>query len=256
MTSFSSREELALNLRGIESVKQLNKQSFLNWFISHPESYDIAEVVESDNIAISSKIFTKQIENLRSEFNSISPLYLPQFSTIKEPKTHEEPLYDFIFVGNTRNIYRESVKYAIQLDLDIKVIGSGWDSYIDDQYILKNLVSNSELASAYQLGRVVLCDHWEDMKKFGFVSNRIYDCLSISKPILTDYAKDIENDLTDDEKRYIFTYNSFDDFGEQSKNALSISTEILNSKNSLNSKSAYKGLEMISDHLKAILNSQ
>ena len=251
---FSSREDLALNLRGIESVKQLSKQCFLNWFISHPESYDIAELVESDKIAVSSKIFTHKIESFRSGFNNNKPLYLPQFSTIKALESPHETLYDFIFVGNTRNIYRESVKYAIQLGLDVKVIGSGWESYIDEKYILKNLVSNSELGSTYALGRVVLCDHWDDMKKFGFVSNRIYDCLSIGRPVLTDYAEDIESDLTDDEKRYIFTYNSFDDFREQSKNALKFSNEILSSKNSLDSKSAHKGLEMITDYLKTILN--
>ena len=253
---FSSREDLALNLRGIESIKQINKQSFLNWFLSHPESYDIAELVESDNIVISSKIFTKKIENLRSSFNDLKPLYVPQFSTIMAPKIPQDALCDFIFVGNTRNVYRESVKYAIQLGLNIKVIGSGWDNYIDEKYILKNLVSNSELGAAYKLGRVVLCDHWKDMKKFGFVSNRIYDCLSIGRPILTDYAKDIESDLTSEEKKYIFTYNSLEDFKEQAKNALSFSSEISDTNSSLNSEAAYKGLGMITDHIKNILSNQ
>jgi len=62
--------------------------------------------------------------------------------------------------------------------------------------------------------------------------------------------------LTDDEKKYIFTYDSFEGFREQSKNALLFSNEILDTDNSLDSKSAYKGLEMITDHLKTILNSQ
>ena len=101
----------------------------------------------------------------------------------------------------------------------------------------------------------MLCDHWEDMKKFGFISNRIYDCLSIGKPILTDYAKDIESDLTVDEKRYIFSYNSFEDFEVESKNALSFSKSIYHSTNSLNPKSAYKGLGMITGHLESILNN-
>jgi len=252
---FSSRENLALNLRGIESIKRINKQIVLNWFISHPDSYDIAELVESDHIAISSKIFTNKIENLRSEINNIKPLYLPQFSTIKAPKDTQEIICDFMFIGNTRNIYRESVKYAIQLGLDVKVIGSGWDKYIDEKYILKDLVSNSELGSAYMQGRVVLCDHWNDMKKFGFVSNRIYDCLSIGRPILTDYTQDIESDLTDEERAYIFTYSSIKDFKEQSQNALSFSRKIPNQKNSLDSKYACKGLGMIANHIEEILKS-
>ena len=122
--------------------------------------------------------------------------------------------------------------------------------------VLKNLVSNSELGAAYKLGRVVLCDHWKDMKKFGFVSNRIYDCLSIGRPILTDYAKDIESDLTSEEKKYIFTYNSLEDFKEQAKNALSFSSEISDTNSSLNSEAAYKGLGMITNHIKNILSNQ
>ncbi len=253
---FSSREDLALNLRGIESVRQLNKQSFFTWFISHPELYEIAELVEFGNIAISSKIFKKKIEDLRSEVNDTKPLYIPQFSTIKSPETPPEILCDFIFIGNTRNIYRESVKYAIKSGLDVRVIGSGWDKYISKKYILKNLVSNSELGSAYALGRVVLCDHWDDMKKFGFVSNRIYDCLSIGKPILTDYARDIESDLTDKEKKYVFTYNSFEDFKVKSKDALKFSNAMIDSSNTLDSECAYKGLYMITDHLKRMLTNQ
>ena len=65
------------------------------------------------------------------------------------------------------------------------------------------------------------------MKTFGFVSNRIYDCLSIGKPILTDYARDIESDLTDKERKYVFTYNSFEDFKVKSKDALKFSNTML-----------------------------
>ena len=93
------------------------------------------------------------------------------------------------------------------------------------------------------------------MKKLGFVSNRIYDCLSIGKPILTDYAEDIQSDLTDDEKRYIFTYNSFEDFAKQSQNALLFSDSILRTDISLNSNAAYKGLKTIGDHLKQLLRN-
>ena len=93
------------------------------------------------------------------------------------------------------------------------------------------------------------------MKKFGFVSNRIYDCLSIGRPILTDYIQDIESDLTDEERAYIFTYSSIKDFKEQSQNALSFSRKIPNQKNSLDSKYAYKGLGMIANHIEEILKS-
>ena len=78
----------------------------------------------------------------------------------------------------------------------------------------------------------------------------------IDKPILTDYARDIESDLTDHEKEYVFTYNSFEDFKVKSQDALKFSNAILDSSNTLDSECAYKGLDMIADHLNRILTSQ
>ena len=250
----SSIEDLGLNLRGIENIKPLNKQNFLNWFISHPESYEIKELVETDNIAVASKNFKPIIENMRSNYNKIKPLYIPQFSTIKPSNLSSAAICDFIFIGNTRNIFRKSVQYAIKCGLNLKVIGSGWEDYIDKKYILGKHVSNSELGFMYKNGRVALCDHWDDMKKFGFVSNRIYDCLSIGMPILTDYSKDIENELTDEEKSYLFTYDSFDEFKDQSVKALAFADKITSYDAQRNPGCCQRGLLLMTQYIKNILN--
>ena len=246
----SSIEDLAVNLRGIESIKPLNKQKFLNWLISHPDSYTINELIDADHIAVASNYFKSIIENLRSEINQIKPLYIPQFSTIKPSNSKNKPICDFIFVGNTRSIFRESVQYAIKLGLNLKVIGSGWENYIEDQYILENFVSNSDLEAAYKLGRVALCDHWNDMKRFGFVSNRIFDCLSIGMPILTDYSEDIDDKLTVEEKDYVFTYKSFNEFSIQAKNALDFSKDINGGDGRFHSDYCREGLSTIIQHIK------
>ena len=38
----------------------------------------------------------------------------------------------------------------------------------------------------YASSRCVLCDHWEDMQRNGFVSNRIFDVLASGGCIITD----------------------------------------------------------------------
>ena len=53
-----------------------------------------------------------------------------------------------------------------------------------------------------------------------------------------------------------FTYNSYEDFKVKSKDALKFSNAMLDSSYILDSECAYKGLDMIADHLKRMLTSQ
>ena len=104
------------------------------------------------------------------------------------------------------------------------------------------------------LGRVVLCDHWSDMKNLDLLATEFTTACLLVDPYLQT-TQDIESDLTDEERAYIFTYSSIKDFKEQSQNALSFSRKIPNQKNSLDSKYAYKGLGMIANHIEEILKA-
>ncbi|MDQ3726421.1 MAG: glycosyltransferase, partial [Actinomycetota bacterium] len=40
--------------------------------------------------------------------------------------------------------------------------------------------------------KVVLCDHWDDMREHGFVSNRIYDALACGATVISDAVPGLE----------------------------------------------------------------
>ena len=61
---------------------------------------------------------------------------------------------------------------------------------------------------------------------------------------------EVEAELTPEERNYIFTYNSFEEFKHQSTKALAFAEKIALSKNRLNSESAHKGLRRITQHIK------
>ena len=45
---------------------------------------------------------------------------------------------------------------------------------------------NDELRKVYSSAKIVLCDHWDDMREHGFISNRIYDALACGATIVSD----------------------------------------------------------------------
>jgi O-antigen biosynthesis protein len=47
-------------------------------------------------------------------------------------------------------------------------------------------VDNAALPSVYSSAGVVLNDHWETMRAWGFVSNRLFDVLACGTPVISD----------------------------------------------------------------------
>ena len=96
------------------------------------------------------------------------------------------PSHEILFVGNSRNQYREVVKWCVEENLPISVYGGGWEQFIPKHYIKGQFIDNNILPYYYHNAGVVLNDHWEDMKQKGFVSNRVYDVLAVGGRILSD----------------------------------------------------------------------
>jgi len=79
---------------------------------------------------------------------------------------------------------RPSVRYAIEAGLRPAVYGSGWEGVIPSQLIVAEFVPNHHLPVIYSSVGVLLNDHWDTMKAWGFVSNRIFDGLACATPIV------------------------------------------------------------------------
>jgi spore maturation protein CgeB len=68
-----------------------------------------------------------------------------------------------------------------------------WESLIDEKYLYGEHISNDELYKAYSSTRILLNDHWDDMRERGFISNRIFDSIACGTVILTDHVRGIED---------------------------------------------------------------
>jgi O-antigen biosynthesis protein len=99
-----------------------------------------------------------------------------------------EPDYrhDVTVVAKSRDEYRTAVADAIASGLRPAIYGSGWEQFVDPALIVRDYVDNADLARVYSSAGVVLNDHWDSMRDWGFVSNRIFDALACGAPVISD----------------------------------------------------------------------
>ena len=97
-----------------------------------------------------------------------------------------------LFVGNSRKVMRPIVQHAIDAELDLHVYGADWEALIPSKYIKGTHIDNSVLSEYYSKYSILLNDHWDTMKKYGFISNRLFDAVAAGATIISDNVKGID----------------------------------------------------------------
>jgi hypothetical protein len=77
--------------------------------------------------------------------------------------------HELLFVGNSRNVFRKIMKDLLPTDKSLAVYGNNWEELIDEKYIMGNHIPNKELRKAYSSCKILLNDHWDDMREKGFI---------------------------------------------------------------------------------------
>ena len=70
---------------------------------------------------------------------------------------------------------RAVVADAVAENLPVSIFGMGWKKFLPPEQIVRRHIPNKVLHKYYGLAKIVLNDHWPDMEREGFVSNRIFD---------------------------------------------------------------------------------
>jgi spore maturation protein CgeB len=94
-------------------------------------------------------------------------------------------------------VFRRIIKDLLPTERGLGLYGTYWDQFVDEKYICGKHIPNNELRKAYSSCEILLNDHWEDMSKEGFISNRIFDGFAAGAFIISDEingAKDIFGD--------------------------------------------------------------
>ncbi|MDB3887365.1 glycosyltransferase [bacterium] len=204
---YDQHSDINIVIRGLSSFEPVENQINILWHISHPDKVPEHEYQKFDKVFISSDILVEKLKD--KGFKNVEVLHQCYDSERFYPIEIEEDKTDLIFIGNTRGEYREVVKYALNSSYNIDLYGKGWEEFIPKENITGLHIKNEGLIYNYGSSKIVLNDHWDQMKTNGFISNRIFDIAACGGFIISD--KNIGFDLLFGKDK-IVTYNDEKDF--------------------------------------------
>lgn len=188
-------DEVVIVLRG--KSEYITDASHINilWNISSPECVEIEEYNRYDVIFVASKQYATQLAPM------VKPPVHPLLQCTNPRRFYLDNRSDFetklLFVGNSRKQRRTAVMAAVENSLPIEVCGREWEGIIPDNFIKTTYIKNEDLRQYYSSAEIVLNDHWETMKKNGFINNRIFDAGCCESVVLSDYSDEL-NDVFGD----------------------------------------------------------
>jgi hypothetical protein len=168
-------DDVALVLRGTTPYAPRPEHINLMWHISHPSRVSLEEMAGFDHI------FTASYPYAEPVIARFGPQASNMLQCADPHVFHDQvdlqgvPRHDLLFVGNSRKTARWMPAACVERGLPIAIYGAEWEGLIPKRYVLGTHVPNNRLAAYYRASKIVLNDHWADMAREGFVSNRIMD---------------------------------------------------------------------------------
>lgn len=225
-------DEIVIVLRGLTEYNVDYNSVNVMWNISHPEDVELEEYEQYDFVFIASDKYARQIR--KSVNTNVEPLLQCCDLDIFYPKENDNlKRNEVLFVGSTRKVYRKIIKDVLKTDHEVSIYGLGWESFIDEKYLKDEFIPNEMLNQYYSSCKILLNDHWDDMKEKGFLSNRLFDALACGAFIISDNMQEVDNIFEGN----IVTYEDSADLDEKITYYLSHEEERINK--------ALKGREIV-----------
>jgi hypothetical protein len=181
--------DVVLTLRGLTAMPRIAEAVNILWVISHPDLVSIDELRDHD------LVYSAGSSWARAQTAESGVQVVPLLQATDPSRFHPQPgiaRSGVVFVGTTRGVMRPAVLWAIGAGIPVEVHGHGWDEFISKAHIASDHLKNADLPSAYARAEVVLNDHWPDMARNGFISNRVFDAAASGAVVVTDRVDGIQ----------------------------------------------------------------
>jgi hypothetical protein len=188
----SAPDDIVIHLRGLHRTHAVPGAINILWVISHPDLVDAEELRAGfDLVFAASELWARS--KTSHDGVRVRPLLQATNPRRFHPGAVDVTLRsDALFLGKSRNIFRPIVKDSIEIGADLSIYGDGWSQFIDPRHIRAEFLDNDSVSRAYRSARVVLNDHWDDMKREGFLSNRLFDAAGSGAVIVSDRVAGME----------------------------------------------------------------
>lgn len=185
-------DDVVIHLRGLDVYAPSPGALSYLWVISHPDMVTRQEAQVFDRVFAASLSWSAQ-QSRRWGFPVEALLQCTdpdRFHPGDSPTAvkSSRPL----FVGNSRGIPRPTVMESIRAGLPLELYGGDWERFVPEDAITGERVDNAELGQLYSSAAVVLNDHWADMQREGFISNRLFDVVAAGGRAFSDDVPGID----------------------------------------------------------------
>ena len=191
----SARADVIVHLHGMSDHRPRPSQLNLLWLISHPDRISPAVCDKYDAVFVASDAFAVELAP------RVSVPVVPLHQATDPERFFPEPTgpaHDLLFVGNSRRTRRAILDDLSPVIHDLAVYGKGWTSdLIDPLHVRGEHIPNEQVHRYYASARIVLNDHWPDMRALGFLSNRLYDALASGAFVISDAVAGIAREFDD-----------------------------------------------------------
>ncbi|HET6435854.1 MAG TPA: glycosyltransferase [Xanthomonadaceae bacterium] len=179
-----NHDHVVIALRGLSAYEPSPGQINLMWNISHPDQVAYAEYEAYDRVYLASLSYPA----LLGRIVATPAQSLLQCTDVRRFAIGDgAPVREgVLFVGNSRGEYRRIVRWAVEAGLEPRIYGTRWEAYVPSRLVAGENIPNTGLAAHYGTADVVLNDHWDSMRDFGFVSNRIFDVVASGGHVVSD----------------------------------------------------------------------
>ena len=177
-------EDLVIVLRGLIPYEPRPGQMCFLWNISHPDQAGFDEIDRYSRVYAASASHAALLEHIvRPPVAAMLQATDPErFHPLDGPAAGP----DIVFVGNSRGVDRDIVRWAIEAGRPPAIFGDGWEGRVPSELIQAKNIDNRDLGALYASAGVVLNDHWPSMRAFGLLSNRLFDVVGSGGRAVSD----------------------------------------------------------------------
>jgi hypothetical protein len=186
----SFQDDVVLVLRGVERIRPQRGALNLLWIISHPSRISKHEIKSFDSVFAASTSWSKKMAK-KTDIKITSLLQATNPAKFNPNVSSPDCDHDVLFIGNTRNEFRKIIKDSLLASVKPTVYGRNWDRFISGDLIAGDFIENNEIATKYRSAGIVLNDHWPDMAREGFYSNRLFDAVASGARVIIDHVEGV-----------------------------------------------------------------
>lgn len=188
--------DVTLHLKGRGVAPVAPAQCNLLWVFSHPSEIAPGELDAADVVLAASALLAQRLQ----EMTSTPVVEMPQAADARRfsgGPVDEALRSRLLFVGNTRSVPRPVVMDSVSAGLPLTLVGAGWERFVDPRFVKQERIPPNELPAWFRAADIVLNDHWDDMRRWGIVSNRVFDALACGACVLSDAVPGMDELLDD-----------------------------------------------------------